>query len=222
MIDLKGYEDYDPRTMPILLLLDVSDSMNRPSEKIDSLNAAVSEMIDDIKQMSGEVVDYVVSVITFGGKVTCLYDPPYKNVKEVQWAKLKADGNTPLGTAMKMAKELIDDKDTTKGSWYRPVVILVSGGHPDDEWEKPMDAFIAEGRSSKCHRFAMAIGQDADENVLKRFLKDTTNSLFYAHDDKDIKKFFKWVTKSVKMLLCARPQPQPRPDNSSNVSPDDF
>jgi len=96
MVDLLSHIDYVVRAQPIILLLDVSDSMNKPPVKIDSLNAAVSEMIDDFKQMPGEV-DYVVSVITFGGKVTCLYDPLYKNVKEIQWTELKADGNTPMG-----------------------------------------------------------------------------------------------------------------------------
>jgi len=226
MIDLKGYEADDPRTMPILLLLDVSESMNRPPVKIDSLNQAVSEMIDDFKQMSGEM-DFVVSVITFGGKekVKCLYDPPYKNVKEVKWAELKADLNTPMGAALKMAKDLIDDKDTTKGSWYIPVVILVSDGQPNDKWEKPMDAFITEGRSSKSQRFALAIGQDADKNVLKLFLKGTSNPLFCTHDDfKSIKKFFKWVTMSVQKRATQKnkndiPVSDPLdPSNSSNAA----
>jgi uncharacterized protein YegL len=135
---------------------------------------------------------------------------------------------TPLGTALKMAKDMIEDKDITKGSWYRPLIILVSDGQPNDSWEQPLDAFIQEGRSKKCDRMAMAIGHDADEAVLKRFLEGTSNALFYAHDAKDIQKFFKLVTMSVTMRTKAKdpnivPQAEPLDThNSSNNMLDDF
>ena len=43
----------------------------------------------------------------------------------------------------------------------------------------------------------MAIGTDADETVLGRFVAGTTNPLFYAHNANDIRTFFKLVTMSV-------------------------
>ena len=225
----KTFHTPESKALPIVLLLDISYSMTQPPTKIDSLNSAISEMLDDLKQASGEC-GFVLSVITFGGQANCLYDPPYKNVKDVQWTELQVNGDTPLGTALKMAKAMIDDKDTTLTSWYRPVVILVSDGQPTDSsvWEKAMDDFITEGRSSKTQRLAMAIGHDADENVLKRFIKGTSQPLFYAHNARDIRTFFKMVSttatgrskqKDPNELTNAPPLD---PSNSSNDPLDDF
>jgi uncharacterized protein YegL len=195
--------------------------------KIDSLNMAVKEMLDDFQHNAGEAA-IVLAAITFGSQVKCLYDPPYKKPADVQWTDIQAGGMTPMGTALKMAKAMIEDKETTKGKWYRPLVILVSDGQPNDSWEQPMEAFISEGRSVKCDRMAMAIGQDADEDVLKRFIKGTSNPLFYAHNARDIQKFFKLVTISVTQRSKSKdhnqvPQTPPLDSgNSSKDSPDEF
>ena len=40
---------------------------------------------------------------------------------------------TPMGTALKMAKDMIDDKQETPSRIYRPAVVLVSDGAPNDD-----------------------------------------------------------------------------------------
>jgi uncharacterized protein YegL len=78
-----------------------------------------------------------------------------------------------------MAKAMIEDKDVVPSRAYRPTVVLVSDGGPNDAWEKPLNAFISDGRSAKCDRMAMAIGADADEAVLGKLSKEhlTTSSM---------------------------------------------
>jgi len=224
VFDPKKFAVQEAQPIPIVLLLDVSTSME--GGKIDGLNAAVREMIDSFAHEMGEF-STVVTVITFGGEVRCHYNPPYKKSPEIQWIDLVVSGNTPMGTALKMAKSLIEDKETTKGKWYRPAVILVSDGQPTDEWEKPMNDFINEGRSSKCDRMAMAIGGDTDENVLGRFIAGTENPLFYAHNAKDIHNFFKLVFMSVSKRsrsnnpnLLLLPAPLEKVNSSKNY--DDY
>ena len=43
----------------------------------------------------------------------------------------------------------------------------------------------------------MAIGADADEAVLGRFIEGTPNGLFYSENAKQMRDFFKFVTMSV-------------------------
>ena len=164
--------------------------------KIAELDSAVRDMIKDFAHEEQLETEIHVSVITFGynGVQLAL---PYTNASKVEMKKLEAQGNTPMGMALRMAKDMIEDKETTPSRAYRPLVILCSDGAPNDDWEDPMDNFIKDGRSSKCDRMAMAIGSDANEAVLKRFIEGTENPLFYAKDASSMHKFFKFVTMSV-------------------------
>lgn len=196
--DPSKYTVAKARPLPVVLLLDTSSSMNAGGEqsKIAELDSAVRDMIKDFAHEEQLETEIQVSVITFGydGVKLAL---PYTNASKVEMKKLEAQGNTPMGTALRMAKDMIEDKETTPSRAYRPLVILCSDGAPNDDWEAPMDSFIKEGRSSKCDRMAMAIGSDANEAVLKRFIEGTENPLFYAKDASSMHKFFKFVTMSV-------------------------
>ena len=196
--DPSKYTVTNSKPLPVVLLLDTSSSMNagREKTKIAELDSAVREMIKDFAHEEQLETEIQVSVITFGydGVQLAL---PYTNASKVQLKALEADGNTPMGTALRMAKDMIEDKETTPSRAYRPLVILCSDGAPNDDWEVPMDNFIKEGRSAKCDRMAMAIGSDANEAVLKRFIEGTENPLFYAKDASSMHKFFKFVTMSV-------------------------
>ena len=196
--DPSKYTVAKAKPLPVVLLLDTSSSMNAGGEqsKIVELDSAVRDMIKDFAHEEQLETEIHVSVITFGynGVQLAL---PYTNASKVEMKKLEAQGNTPMGMALRMAKDMIEDKETTPSRAYRPLVILCSDGAPNDDWEEPMNAFIKEGRSAKCDRMAMAIGSDANEAVLKRFIEGTENPLFYAKDASSMHKFFKFVTMSV-------------------------
>lgn len=196
--DPSKYTVAKAKPLPVVLLLDTSSSMNAGGEqsKIAELDSAVRDMIKDFANEEQLETEIQVSVITFGynGVQLAL---PYTNASKVEMKKLEAQGNTPMGMALRMAKDMIEDKETTPSRAYRPLVILCSDGAPNDDWEGPMDNFIKDGRSSKCDRMAMAIGSDANETVLKRFIEGTENPLFYAKDASSMHKFFKFVTMSV-------------------------
>lgn len=196
--DPSKYTVAKAKPLPVVLLLDTSSSMNAGGErsKIVELDSAVRDMIKDFAHEEQLETEIHVSVITFGynGVQLAL---PYTNASKVEMKKLEAQGNTPMGMALRMAKDMIEDKETTPSRAYRPLVILCSDGAPNDDWEDPMDNFIKDGRSSKCDRMAMAIGSDANETVLKRFIEGTENPLFYAKDASSMHKFFKFVTMSV-------------------------
>jgi uncharacterized protein YegL len=195
MFDPKKFTTPTAKPLPVVLLLDVSSSMN--GDKIENLNKAIEDMLDTFAQEEKMETEILVSVITFGNQVEL--QVPYTKASQVQWQALQANGMTPMGTALKMAKAMIEDKETTPSRAYRPTIILVSDGQPNDSWEKPLEDFISEGRSSKCDRMAMAIGRDADEMVLKRFIEGTPHDLFYAENAGQLHEFFQLVTMSVTM-----------------------
>ncbi|MGI2014868.1 vWA domain-containing protein [Shewanella oncorhynchi] len=200
MFDPKKFTTPTAKPLPVVLLLDVSSSMS--GDNIENLNKAVKNMLDTFAQEEKMETEILVSVITFGNQVEL--HVPYTKASQVQWQDLQANGMTPMGTALKMAKAMIEDKETTPSRAYRPTIVLVSDGQPNDSWERPLEDFISEGRSSKCFCWAMGIGSDADNTVLERFIsktpflaKDVPNRVFDAREAKDIHKFFQMVTMSL-------------------------
>jgi uncharacterized protein YegL len=194
MFDPKKFTTPTAKPLPVVLLLDVSGSMS--GSKIDNLNKAVKEMLNTFAQEEKMEAEIIVSIIKFGPVELHL---PFTKASQIQWEDLEVTGATPIGGALEMAKAMIEDKETTPSRAYRPTIVLVSDGQPTDSWEKPLGAFVSEGRSSKCDRMAMAIGRDADEAVLKRFIEGTPNDLFYAENAGQLHEFFQRVTMSVTM-----------------------
>ena len=167
--------------MPVVLLLDVSGSME--GDKINNLYAATCEMIESFADFGKTEVPFKVAIITFGGDYANCHTR-YTDAKDLQnLPTFNAYGMTPLGNALKMAKAMIED---------RPVVILVSDGQPNDEYEEPMRAFLNEGRTAKCQRMSMGIGSDADYQMLERFASESS-LCFRAEDAADIKSKMKMI-----------------------------
>ena len=198
--DPTKYKVTSAKPLPVILLLDVSGSMD--GEKINNLYDATIDMIDTFSDSNSREISIEVAIITFGNEVK-LYNEstPYMKATELKnqgLAPFKANGLTPLGTALRMAKDIIEDKDLTPSKVYRPAVVLVSDGQPTDNWQEPLDKFINDGRSKKWQRFAIAIGTDVDKSVLEKFVGNYKN-LFEAEEAKDIEKVFKTVTMSVSM-----------------------
>jgi len=188
------------KPLPVILLLDASGSMS--GAKIQNLNVAAKEMLDSFRDTENGETEIHVAIITFGMEVRL--HQALASASAVAWQDLTASGGTPLGTALKMAKGMIEDKNVVPSRAYRPTVVLVSDGQPTDDWEKPLADFIQDGRSSKCDRMAMAIGADADEGVLGKFIKGTENPLFYAENAHQLRDFFRFVTMSVTIRTQSR------------------
>jgi uncharacterized protein YegL len=232
MFDPRQFTAPKAKPLPVFLLLDVSGSMNQVvdpenvvrtgrtlesdgktwevveggTSKIRVLNDAVRRMIDSFAAEERSETGFLVSIITFGDQAVQLLSP--QSASSVQWADMQADGNTALGSALSLVKNLIEDKDVIPSRAYRPTVVLVSDGQPTDVWEQPLEALITSGRSAKCFFMAMGIGENPGKTVLERFISQTPvlaevdgtpipNTVFHAMDAEKMHEFFEKVTMSV-------------------------
>lgn len=178
------------KPMPVILLLDISGSMG--GSKISTLNSAVETMISSFKKVAAEQVFIQLAVITFESSASLLI--PLQSIENITWRELHASGGTNLRDALVMAKGMIENRNIIPSRAYRPVVILVSDGYPFDGWEQPMADFIGSGRSQKCDRMSMLIGDNSAATVMDLFLKGSGNRVFFANDAQDIPKFFHFAT----------------------------
>ena len=214
----KNYKPPLAKPLPVILLLDVSGSMH--GNKIDSLYDAVVEMIKTFEHAIIKETIINVAIITFGNEV--LLHTPYTPVSTLAAngiSRFDADGMTPMGTALRMAKDMIEDRETTSNKCYRPAVILVSDGEPNDDWRKPMEQFVNSGRTQKCQRFSVAIGNDANRSVLRMFA-DNDASMFEADDASEIEEKLKKITTIVSQRANSQdPNVVPEAENVSYDPP---
>lgn len=193
MSGISSFQNQQAEHLPVILLLDTSWSMN--GEKIDELNKAVEEMLEELRKSNTPNRKIDVAVITFGCNgaklhldLTCVNDiakSPF----------FKADGMTPMGEALKIAKSMIEDRNKIPSHYYRPLVVLLSDGMPTDDWEGIMHEFISEGRSSKTQRISMGIGGGELEKPLKMFSGE--KKCFTNNEAKYIREFFSFIVMTV-------------------------
>ena len=202
MTELKDFVIQAARPLPVILLADVSGSM-KENGKIDALNEAVANMISAFAEEETTRAEIQVAVITFGAGGAKIHRSLRPAVSG-DWTPLTAKGTTPLGAALELAKNLIEDREQIPGRAYRPTLILISDGQPTGpngkpttDWRIPLQQLLDSERASKAVRFAMAIGDDADQEVLNAFLADPSRQVFSAAQARNIKQFFRWVTMSV-------------------------
>jgi len=163
--------------------------------KIGALNQSVREMLSTFASTDDLRAEIHVAIITFGGEARL--HTPMQTASTVQWTNMTASGGTPMGQAMTLAADIIDDNDKIPGRAYRPTVVLVSDGQPTDSWEAGLDRMTKQGRAQKADRLALAIGADADIDMLRRFLNNKEKQVFFAADARRIRDFFRFVTMSV-------------------------
>jgi uncharacterized protein YegL len=241
--DPKKFKTNEAKPLPVILLLDTSGSMstvmsgpytktgqtgivdgqrvefvNGGSSRIQTLNTAVQTMLETLAKEENNTVKFLTSIITFDSSAKFVVEN--KNASEIKFQDLSANGMTAMGAALKLAKAFIEDKSKIPSRAFRPTVVLVSDGEPNDDWQKPLDDFTESGRTSKCDRWAMGIGGDISKEALRRFIAGTNNKLIHANEAKDILDFFKMVTMSVSVRSVSQnPNNVPTQDAVGNFIP---
>lgn len=193
---LKAFAVPQPRPLPVIVLADVSGSMSE-NGKIDALNEALKSMILSFANESRLRAEIQVGLITFGGVAAREHLPVVAANRIDGVEAFKASGGTPMGSAFDLALKLLEDTEKIPSRAYRPVLVLVSDGAPTDDWEASLDALKSSVRAQKASRFAMAIGADADKEMLAHFANDREAPVFEASGARDIVRFFRAVTMSV-------------------------
>ena len=125
---LNSYVVREPRALPIFVLADASGSMQ--GEKINKLNLALREMLNALNNLVDIRGKFQLSVIAFGGNVRVMQ--PLADIKGLALSELTASGNTPMGEAFKVVRDMIEDRNTVSSRSYVPTIVLISDGIPTD------------------------------------------------------------------------------------------
>lgn len=209
-----------PRPLPVLLLVDVSGSMAEDG-KLAALNTALRDMVQAFSEERSGGAEIQLAVLAFGGREARVH-LPLQPARDVRYEVMEAAGHTPLGSALALATRILEDRALIPGRAYRPTVVLVSDGVPTDDWEAPLEALLAAPRASRALRLALAVGEDADLEVLTRFAGDS--QVRQAHEARQLRRFFRFVTMSVtaRSRSATPDQPVVLPDLGEDDGFDDL
>ena len=195
MSKLKEFVIAVARPLPVIVLADVSGSMSI-NGKIEALNDAIKTMVASFAEEDPGRAEIHVGVIAFG-KGGARIHQPLRPSTGIQWETVAAGGNTPMGAAFDLVVKMIEDPAQVPGRAYRPAIVLISDGEPTDDWEEPLARLLSSERAAKASRFVLGVGDDADPAMLAKFLADPAARVYSAHEARQIKNFFRWVTMSV-------------------------
>lgn len=211
---LDAYEPVASRTLPVVLLLDTSASM-REDDKIEVLNDSVTEMIEELTEVDAGHGFITLSIITFGGATANLVTDNVP-VADIEYSSLKANGRTPMGDALRIARELIENREALPSRSFLPTLALVSDGIPTDpSWESELKRLLESERGGKATRFALAVGVDADRELLARF---SNGEVHEASEAAQIRNFLRFVTTTVTQVTLSVFDPDVRAEVDSEES----
>src|ERR1700712_1442164 len=157
------------RQLHFIWILDVSGSM-RADGKIQALNVAISEALPSLRAAAqGNMsADVMVRAVTFstGAEWHCADPVP---VAEFRWKPVEAGGFTDMGAALSLVAEGLQVPPMPERG-LSPVLVLVSDGQPTDNFDDGLHRLLETTWGSRAIRLAIAIGRDADQNVLQTFI----------------------------------------------------
>lgn len=191
-------ENPDPRC-PVVLVLDTSGSME--GEPIKELNAGIETFKREINknQVAKNRVD--VAIITFGGETPQLVQD-FITVKDFNPFTLRADGRTPMGGAINMALEQLQQRKdyykTEALAYYRSWLFLISDGAPTDDWSDIPEKLQRDVDKKKLIFYAVGVN-NADMNILRQIAPKNPREINSLYELKDLnfQKLFLWLSSSM-------------------------
>lgn len=182
------------RTMVLFFVVDTSGSMN--GEKIGVVNSAIEEIVPELKNISETNSDAQIKIATLAFSTgTKWIDSAPVAAENYRWNYLDANGVTDLGAACFSLNEKLSRNafmNNASGS-YAPAVFLLSDGEPTDNYRIGLEQLKQNNWFKKAIKVAIAIGNDANENVLADFTGNV-ESVITVHSPGELKKWIQFVS----------------------------
>lgn len=177
--------EYTVERTPTVLILDTSGSMSDPppghdTPRIAQLNEGLEQFKEEVLQKTHAERRVDLSLIAFGGRAEVIQE--FTQVKNWTPPQLRAGGRTPMGDAIELAIDRIENvKDTYSSqgiSYNRPILWLLTDGKPtdmeagSDRWQIVNRQLEVGTNQDKFIFFALGMGE-ADRDRLAHLAEGT-------------------------------------------------
>ncbi len=193
-------ENKEQRT-PCMLALDISSSMS--GAPIEELNKGLQLFESEIKQDEITALRCEVAIVSFGGEVALVQD--FVSASQFSAPQLAADGNTPLGGAIRLALDALQARKLAYKrngiNYTRPWLFVISDGAPTDDWQTAAQRLRQVEAAKGVAVFPIGV-QGADLNVLAQLSAQSSplmlERLAFSH-------FFQWLSTSQQAASAGTP-----------------
>jgi uncharacterized protein YegL len=188
----------EPRC-PVVLLLDTSGSMS--GEPINQLNQGIATFKQEIEQDTTASLRVEVAIITFGGSVQVAQD--FVTIDQFEPTKLTPMGNTPMGKAIELALEQLENRKAAYKNngvpYYQPWVLLITDGAPTDNWQAAALRVRLADAAGKLSFFTVGV-TGANMEILGEIAPPRTPPAML--DGLKYQELFCWLSASMKRVSC--------------------
>lgn len=184
------------RPLHFIWMADCSGSMDIDG-KIQSLNTAIKEAIPNMQTVADENpnAQVLVRALKFSSGAQWHVSQPTE-IADFRWEDLTAEGVTDMGKALLMVADQLKIPPMVERA-LPPVLVLISDGQPTDDYAGGLKALMDQPWGRKAVRIAIAIGEDADTEVLQKFIGNPELRPLQANNPEALVKYIKWVSTAV-------------------------
>ncbi|NER08070.1 MAG: VWA domain-containing protein [Okeania sp. SIO3C4] len=184
------------RPLHFIWLCDCSGSMSIDG-KIEALNTAIRESLPEMKRVANDnpYANVLVRAVKFSDGAQW-HVPTETPVNNFNWIDLTAGGLTDMGKALLLVAEELKMPPMTDRA-LPPVLVLISDGQPTDDFDSGLRALMNEPWGKKAVRIAIAIGRDADKEILQQFIGHPELRPLEANNAETLVRYIKWASTAV-------------------------
>jgi uncharacterized protein YegL len=184
------------RPLHFIWLCDCSGSMSIDG-KIQALNNAIRQTLPLMQQAANENpnAQVLVRVLKFADGAQWHVSQPTP-VEDFRWSDLSASGVTDMGRALSMLAEQMKMPPMSDRA-LPPVIVLITDGQPTDDFNGGLKQLMDQSWGKKAVRIAIGVGQDADYEVLQKFIGNSELKPLSANNPDALINRIKWVSTAV-------------------------
>lgn len=186
------------KLLVIVFVIDTSKSME--GAPIEAVNAALSEVMYDLKQLKkNQNLDIQAAIMSFTS--TFKWELNLTDVDEIVLDTLRVrPGLTQYGAAFHELDRVLRKENFMQhvGKVAPPAILFMTDGEPGDDYQADLDDLLKNGWFANSSRSAVLMGDalynDAAKNAVSQFVNDTVNDIVGASDTSKIVNAIKLAT----------------------------
>jgi uncharacterized protein YegL len=157
------------RPLHFIYLCDCSGSMAAQGQ-LQALNQAIRQSLPGMAEVARQNPEarVLVRAVSFADRAAWHLAEPTP-VEQLEWQDLQAGGITAMGEALELVAGALQSPPMEERA-LPPVLVLISDGQPTDDFDTGLAALLRQPWAQKAVRLAIAMGHDADLEVLQQFI----------------------------------------------------